>query len=507
MPSGGVRGTGARVLAARQNGGDDMAVTDARPSAVAGDATSRRATGSTRAAVGPRLDRVQLLLMVVADAVILVASGWLAAAVLRSVSPDRAGGLAARDIVLTAGAMLVALHVHRQYDRPATRLRPSRWWHPVAIARCVPTGVLLALGTASVVFEHQRMTLSAAVAMGLPAVVAVPLGRRLILRAFRQRSVSRVLIVGTGPVADRVAARLHRCSDVSLVGHVDDAPQIGGGGVIGGLDELPTLCRTHRVDRVVVAFPAAAEDTVVDAVRLLGPQVSISVVPRMFELHSWSSEVEELQGLPLVNLASPSLGLRSRLEKRALDLAIAVPMILVTSPLWLVAAVAIKIDTRGPVFFRQERTGRGGRTFRVFKFRTMSSDAWALRTTVTGDLGDGPLFKMVADPRVTRVGALLRRTSLDELPQLLNVLIGQMSLVGPRPLPVAEADQLDGSALDRLHVTPGITGLWQVSGRSDLTYADLQHLDSVYVRSWSLGWDIRILLATPGAVFGQHGAY
>jgi lipopolysaccharide/colanic/teichoic acid biosynthesis glycosyltransferase len=138
----------------------------------------------------------------------------------------------------------------------------------------------------------------------------------------------------------------------------------------------------------------------------------------------------------------------------------------------------------------------------------MSADAWARRGSVAAsNEADGPLFKMRRDPRVTRVGRVLRRTSIDELPQLINVLVGDMSIVGPRPLPTEESDKLDGAALSRFEVAPGITGLWQVSGRSDLTYADLQHLDSVYVRSWSLLWDLRIILATPRSVFGSKGAY
>jgi exopolysaccharide biosynthesis polyprenyl glycosylphosphotransferase len=244
------------------------------------------------------------------------------------------------------------------------------------------------------------------------------------------------------------------------------------------------------------------------ALRRLSGDIRVSVIPRMFELHSWRSEMEELYGLPMAHLPPASTGLRSRVEKRVLDLAVAVPTVVVLLPLWVFVALAIKLDSPGPVFFRQDRTGEGGRSFRVLKFRTMTADAAQQRgTLVAHQLSDGPLFKMAADPRVTRVGALLRRTSLDELPQLFNVLRGEMSLVGPRPLPVEEAEQLDGAALDRLHVAPGITGLWQVSGRSDLTYADLQHLDSVYVRSWSLMWDLRIILATPAAVLGRRGAY
>ena len=177
-------------------------------------------------------------------------------------------------------------------------------------------------------------------------------------------------------------------------------------------------------------------------------------------------------------------------------------------PFGLLFAAAIKLDSPGPVFFRQDRMGRGGREFKIFKFRTMSNDAWAKRAAVAAQNEvDGPLFKMANDPRVTRVGRFLRRTSIDELPQLINVVRGEMSLVGPRPLPTEESRRLDGAAVARFDVSPGLTGLWQVSGRSDLTYADLQHLDSVYVRSWSLLWDLRIILATPASVFGARGAY
>ncbi len=457
--------------------------------------------------VGPRLDRAQLLLLVLADATVLVGSAGAAAAVLRAVNPVRAGNVALRDVAVTAVAMVAALTLHRLYDRPATRLRPSNWWSPLAVAGCVPTGALLALGIAAVVFDQQRMTLTAAVVMTLPAVVVVPLARRAVVRAYGRRMVARVVLVGTGDVADRVAARLHRCDDVMLVGQVDDAPE-SGTQLLGPLSELPRICRAHAVDRVIVAFSAAPDGQVADAVRCLEGAVPVSVVPRMFELHSWRSEVEELRGLALAHLAPAVLGRRARLEKRVLDLVLTVPAVLITLPLWLLVALAIKIDSPGPVFFRQLRAGQDGRAFRIVKFRTMSADAWQRRASVAArNQTDGPLFKMAADPRVTRIGAFLRRTSIDELPQLLNVLRGDMALVGPRPLPVEESELLDGAALDRLHVRPGITGLWQVSGRSDLTYADLQHLDSVYVRSWSLMWDLRIVLATPGVVLGRRGAY
>jgi lipopolysaccharide/colanic/teichoic acid biosynthesis glycosyltransferase len=203
-----------------------------------------------------------------------------------------------------------------------------------------------------------------------------------------------------------------------------------------------------------------------------------------------------------------SLGPSARIMKRFIDITLATCALLFASPILIAIAMAIKLDTRGPVFFRQERIGRSGNPFRIFKFRSMTADAWQRRDAVAQlNEADGPLFKMENDPRVTRVGALIRKTSLDELPQFINVFRGEMSLVGPRPLPTEESNRIDGAALARLDVKPGITGLWQVCGRSDLTYADLQHLDSVYVRSWSLMWDVRIMLQTPQVVFGGNGAY
>jgi exopolysaccharide biosynthesis polyprenyl glycosylphosphotransferase len=369
---------------------------------------------------------------------------------------------------------------------------------------------LLALAADAFVLRGERaMTLTAAVAMTLPAIVLVPFGRRLVVRMF-DPTVSRILVIGTGPISDRLTSRLRRCPDTFVVGHVDNnaSPGVPGVPVLGGLDDRPGICVRYAIDRVIVGFPNTSDAIVLEALRQLDGQVPVSEIPRYFELHNWRSEAEELHGLTLMHLPTPSLAVSARIMKRLMDVTLATCALLVTAPLLLVIAVAIKIDTPGPVFFRQDRTGRGGKPFRIFKFRSMTADAWDRRIGIAQlNEVDGPLFKMESDPRVTRVGAFIRKTSLDELPQLINVVRGEMSLVGPRPLPTEEADRIDGAALARLDVSPGITGLWQVCGRSDLTYADLQHLDAVYVRSWSLTWDLRILLQTPQVVFGRNGAY
>lgn len=441
------------------------------------------------------------------DLVTLTACAALGAAVLSHISAVRAGNIGVRDVALAVASMAVALHLHGLYRRPAARLRPSEWWRPIVVARCLPTAALLALAADALVLRSERaMTLTAAVAMTLPAVVLVPLGRRLIVRMF-DPSVSRILVIGTGPITDRLTSRLRRCPDTVVVGHVDDnvAPRTA---VLGGLADLPAVCADHNIDRVIVGFPNTSDAIVLEALRELRGQVPVSEIPRYFELHNWRSEAEELHGLTLMHLPTASLGATARVCKRFIDTTLAICALLIAAPVMLAIAVAIKLDTPGPVLFRQERIGRSGEPFRIFKFRSMTADAWQQRNVVAQfNEVDGPLFKMESDPRVTRVGAFIRKTSLDELPQLFNVVRGEMSLVGPRPLPTEESDRLDGAALARLDVKPGITGLWQVCGRSDLSYADLQHLDSVYVQSWSLMWDVRIMAKTPQVVFARKGAY
>jgi exopolysaccharide biosynthesis polyprenyl glycosylphosphotransferase len=456
--------------------------------------------------MAPRLGRRYRYLLHVSDVATLTVSAVLGAVTLSELSPVRAGSLSVRDVALAAVAMVVTLHLRGLYRRPAARLRPSDWWRPSIIARCLPTAVLFALAADAFIFRGGRMTLTAAVAMTLPAVLLVPFGRRLIVRMF-DPTVTRILVIGTGPISDRLTSRLQRCPDTRVVGHVDDdaAP---GTRVLGGLEDLPAVCAEYAIDRVIVAFPNTSDAIVLEALRRLEGQLPVSEIPRYFELHNWRSEAEELHGFTLMHLPTVSLSAGERIMKRLMDVTLATCALAVTAPLLLITALAVKLDSRGPVFFRQERIGRAGKPFRIFKFRSMTADAWQQRDTVArlNDV-DGPLFKMEKDPRVTRVGAIIRKTSIDELPQLINVVRGEMSLVGPRPLPTEESDRIDGAALARLDVNPGITGLWQVCGRSDLTYADLQHLDSVYVRSWSLMWDLRIMAQTPNVVFGHSGAY
>jgi lipopolysaccharide/colanic/teichoic acid biosynthesis glycosyltransferase len=196
------------------------------------------------------------------------------------------------------------------------------------------------------------------------------------------------------------------------------------------------------------------------------------------------------------------------LLKRGVDVVTAAAGLVLLAPVFAVLALAIRLDSHGPVFFRQDRYGRGGRIFRIVKFRTMVDGAEVQRHALADrNEVDGPLFKLREDPRVTRVGRVLRRYSLDELPQLWNVLRGDMSLVGPRPFVTHEADQITGWAQRRLDICPGMTGLWQVSGRNDIPFEEMVTLDYIYVTNWSLWWDVKLLFQTIPTVLARRGAY
>ncbi|MDA0180330.1 sugar transferase [Solirubrobacter phytolaccae] len=343
------------------------------------------------------------------------------------------------------------------------------------------------------------------------ALVLVPLGRSCV-RTFVLPNVlrpRRALIVGAGPEGRIVQRKLEAHPEFSLqvIGFVDDERDRD---VLGTHKDLPRLIDTLEVDWVVVATTEPTNE-LLDLMReVRRPDVHLSIVPSYSELFASNATLEELEGIPIVSLPPMRLSRSIRTVKRAIDLVASGLGLLALSPLLAVIAIAIRIDSPGPIFFRQRRHGRGGSEFKIVKFRTMVADAEAQRLAMAhmNEMeGSGPLFKMANDPRITKVGAFLRKTSLDELPQLWNVLRGEMSLVGPRPFVVHESEQITGWAGRRLDTTPGITGLWQILGRNDIPFDEMVKLDYVYVTNWSLWWDIKILLRTIPTVLGRKGAY
>jgi exopolysaccharide biosynthesis polyprenyl glycosylphosphotransferase len=322
------------------------------------------------------------------------------------------------------------------------------------------------------------------------------------------RRARRVLIVGTGVVASRVAEQLAMSGGVEVVGFVDDDP-IDPSGWVGKLNELSLVCDRDCVDHIIVAFSKSSSEHIIEALRPMHGRVPITVVPRLFDVLPATAALHDLgSGLTGISVAPATLGHGPKAIKRVIDVLGAGGALLVLSPLLALVALAIKMDSPGPVFFEQERVGLNGRRFRMTKFRSMRVETASHHPSVLDGVPvRGPFPKLKDDPRVTKVGRFIRKTSLDELPQLLNVLRGQMSLVGPRPFVPDDAAFIEGWAQRRYSVKPGITGLWQVSGRNDLTFEEMCRLDSLYVSCWSIGLDIRILLRTLRAVYGRSGAY
>ncbi|MHB8440022.1 MAG: sugar transferase [Acidimicrobiales bacterium] len=319
--------------------------------------------------------------------------------------------------------------------------------------------------------------------------------------------VRRVLIVGSGVVAKRVTEQLVASQDTEIVGFVDDDPMDGT--CLGSIAELPDICRRERVDQVVVAFTRSSSEAIVSALRPIQGRIPITVVPRLFDMLPVTAQVHDLgSGLTGISMAPTGLGRGPRLAKRTFDLVVAGTALLVLSPLLAAVAIAIRLNSKGPAIYRQDRIGRDGMAFEIMKFRSMRVESDKERpSNLPGVAAIGPFPKLKDDPRVTAVGRFLRSTSIDELPQLWNVIKGDMSLVGPRPFTPGDSSNIGGWAERRYDVRPGITGLWQVSGRNDLTFDEMCRLDSIYVNSWSIGLDFRILTRTLGVVSRREGAY
>jgi exopolysaccharide biosynthesis polyprenyl glycosylphosphotransferase len=279
--------------------------------------------------------------------------------------------------------------------------------------------------------------------------------------------------------------------------------------LLGGLDAVPQVLRERDVHELIVTDVGFSERELLELVEEAHRfAVKVKIAPRTTELLLQRAEYIPGEGTPLFELRPPALAGWEWAVKRSFDLAVSTIVIVAGSPLWAAIAAAIKLSSPGPIFYRDQRIGLGDRPFGMMKFRTMYADAAERQAGLeTSNEASGPLFKIKDDPRVTKVGRFLRRFSLDELPQVLNVLWGEMSLVGPRPLPIRDYEQLQDWHRKRYLVLPGMTGLWQVSGRIDLSFDDLVRLDFYYIENWSIWLDISILAKTLPAVLARRGAY
>ncbi|HEX3239253.1 MAG TPA: sugar transferase [Solirubrobacterales bacterium] len=326
----------------------------------------------------------------------------------------------------------------------------------------------------------------------------------------------RTLILGSGVVAGELVKKLRNNHQFGIVpvGIVDDdVHHIGTPDLplLGSFSHLKEVIETQEIDRVIIAFSRASHEQLLESIRACRDAgVAIDVVPRLFEFLDGVRALDQVGGLPLLSIGAPVLSSASVAAKRVLDVCGSLFLIAFFSPVMIAIAIAIKLESKGPVFFRQPRSGRNNTSFRLIKFRSMYVDAEQRKQELDelNEAEDGVMFKIRDDPRVTRVGHFIRRFSLDELPQLFNVLTGQMSLVGPRPLIFPETAALEENwHLRRLELRPGLTGPWQVYGRSQSPFQEMVRFDYQYVAGWSLARDVELLFATIPAVLSGRGAY
>jgi exopolysaccharide biosynthesis polyprenyl glycosylphosphotransferase len=474
-----------------------------------------------RAEIGPTMRRGWLVRrsLLAADVAGLTSSYALAAA-----GVGTAADLGSILIALAAfgGSLplwVVLAKLHGLYDRDEERTDHSTVDEFFAVFHFVTVGVW-SLFVFDWLFDTS-LTPATLCVFSLCAIVLVTTARS-VARTFCHRQIAflqNTLIVGAGEVGQLVARKLlaHPEYGINLVGFVDDSPrkrrsELGHLAMLGTPDDISSLVETLDIERVIIAFSKESHDELLELIRSLKDlDVRVDIVPRLFEIFGRKVGIHAVEGLPLVGLPALRLARSSRLLKRTLDLTLASLGLILLSPLFAVLALATKIDSSGPILFRQTRMGAGGRTFRIFKFRTMTADAEARK----GELAhlnmhltaDPRMFKIPEDPRITHVGRLLRRYRIDELPQLINVVRGEMSLVGPRPLILAEDRHVESWARCRLDLKPGMTGLWQVLGASDIPFDEMTKLDYLYVTNWSLTEDLRLIFRTFPTLLRTRNAY
>ena len=412
------------------------------------------------------------------------------------------------------GLVLAFFHLRGLYNLA----RGTAWFdEALAVAAGAFYGVGLLFAVVSLVRYPANSRLTFVYAWVL-IVLLVAIGRSYIrgLRALARRrglGIVRVLVVGDNSAGRMIMQSIAHQPHLGyqVVGFVAMAPgpDFGRFKRLGTVEDLSNVCQLQAIDEVIIALPAAFHREILsvrDHCQRDG--LRFKLVPDLFELSLNRVELDAINGIPLLSVKATAIQGWNRFTKRALDVALAGLGLTVFAPLWALIALAIRLDSPGPVLFRQERVGRDESRFQVLKFRSMRQDAdHIVHELLPQNEATGPLFKMRNDPRLTRVGRVLRRWSLDELPQLWNVLRGEMSIVGPRPPLPREVDQYEPWHRRRLEVAPGLTGLWQVSGRSEVPFHDMVRLDLQYIRNWSLALDLEILLRTIPAVLSTRGAY
>jgi len=453
-----------------------------------------------------RRDALFRRLLVLADVVALVGAFVLTVALSRrSVQLTWAGIAGVPILVLCA-------KVSGLYDRDAALLRKTTLDEAPRLLQLATVCALVAWLAGGLIVQgqldrHEAMFLWLTLAAGL--ILARAASRAIALRI---AAPERCLVIGNDLSAATLRSKLtgHGGVRAHVVAHLDldgAAPWSTHSCSQPRLAEVRDLARTLDVHRAIIAPRSADAGEMLDLIRTLkAVGVRVSVLPRLLEVVGSSVEFDDLHGVTVMGVRRFELTRSSAAVKRAFDLACASVGLLLLSPFMLLTALAIKLDSRGPVLFRQQRVGRHGQRFDIFKFRTMVDGADALKDSLRhrNEAQEG-LFKIAHDPRVTRVGRLLRKTALDEMPQLLNILRGEMSLVGPRPLVLDEDMRVRGWHRRRLELTPGMTGPWQILGPARVPLREMVAIDYLYVANWSLWGDVKIMLRTVPHVLGRNG--
>jgi exopolysaccharide biosynthesis polyprenyl glycosylphosphotransferase len=411
-------------------------------------------------------------------------------------------------LTLLLGAKVMGL-----YDRDDVLLHKTTLDEAPKLFQVATLGALVAWLAGGFVIQGDLLSRREALLLWLVLILLLVLtratARTLALRAL---PAERCLFIGDQAAARTIRSKLagHGGVKAELVGHLD-LDDVGTWSTnsfsVQRLSEIRDLARTRNVHRAIVAPTSADGGEMLDLVRTLkAVGVRVSVLPRLLEVVGSSVEFDDLHGVTLMGVRRFEMSRSSGVVKRAFDLLGASLGLLAVAPLFIVIAVAIKLDSRGPVFFRQQRVGRHGKHFDLLKFRTMIVGADAMKESLRdrNEAQEG-LFKIADDPRITRVGKLLRKSALDELPQLLNIIRGEMSLVGPRPLVLDEDQRVEGWYRRRHELMPGMTGPWQILGPGRVPLREMGAIDYLYVANWSLWGDVKIMLRTVPHVLGRRG--
>jgi exopolysaccharide biosynthesis polyprenyl glycosylphosphotransferase len=441
-----------------------------------------------------RRDPLSRRAFAIADVIALIVAITFAFAV----SPGRHGPSDLLLFLPTIPVWIGLFALYGLYHRDAKRVGRSALDDLSGVFHALVVGGLL-LWVYFRVLATPHLILAEAIVFSATAMLLVPLLRAAAGRALATSlGPERVAFLGDAEVFSVLARKLsaHPEYRLEVVGYVDFGAQSFDDAVV-----------KQRIERVIVSQAQMDAEAMLDFLqRCRRLEVKVMIVPDHVEAVGPAVEIADIEGITVLGLSPPTLSRSSRALKRAMDIVGAAVGLALSSPILIVAAIAIKLDTGGPVLFKQHRVGVGGRGFQLFKLRTMVVDAEEQRAELFAQSQDPDWLKLEHDPRVTKVGRLLRMTSLDELPQLWNVLVGDMSLVGPRPLPGVEDERVTGWGRTRLDLSPGITGIWQVLGRANIPFEEMVKLDYIYVTNWSPWLDIKLLFRTVPAVLRRDGA-